>query len=395
MALARNAIVPCARKPHVAFVLQGLGAGGSEHIVGLLCNHFAAQSWTVTLFAFEDRAARPYYPLDSAVRVMPLGMKSRKMSSLAGLATLWARVRLLRKGFEVAGPDIVVSFLTRTNIISLLASRGLDLPVIISERNNPALQSVGPFWERMRRWTYPRSYGLITMTRGAMDYFHPRMRKRQKVIPNPATLPAKAKAWRRDGRTMVAVGRLTAQKGFDRLLDAFARISSVHSDWRLVIWGEGADREALERQRHDLGLDDRVDLPGVSARPGGWIEDADLFILSSRFEGWGLVLGEAMAAGLPVISYDCQWGPAEMIEHEQSGLLVPEGDIEALASGLDRLCADEDLRARLALNARAAMKRYSPERILQHWQQTIEEALPKLSDADGSKLEVSAISSEC
>src|SRR3546814_16985490 len=133
---------------------------------------------------------------------------------------------------------------------------------------------------------------------------------------------------------MAAVGRLVSQKGFDRLLDAFSRIATDHPDWTLVIWGEGPDRAALEEQRRRLGLDGRVEMPGVSKQPGGWIEQSDLFILSSRFEGWGLVLGEAMAAGLTVISFDCEWGPAEMIEQEKSGILVPIGR----ASCGERVC---------------------------------------------------------
>src|SRR3546814_12930429 len=110
-------------------------------------------------------------------------------------------------------------------------------------------------------------------------------------------------------------------------------------------------------------------MPGVSKQPVGWIEQSDLFILSSRFEGWGLVLGEAMAAGLPVISFDCEWGPAEMIEQETSGILVPNGDVEARAEALARLCSDGALRIRLGETARAAMRRFTPDRILEPSQQ--------------------------
>src|SRR3546814_467758 len=306
---------------------------------------------------------------------MPLGMKSEKMPLFGALKAVHARVELLRKGFEVASPDLIVSFLTRTNIFSLLAARKLGIPVIVSERNNPAMQTVGPFWSRLRKWTYPHAYGLITMTRGAMNYFPPQMRKRQWVIPNPAHLPDEAKPYRAEGRTMAAVGRLVPQKGFDRLLDAFSRIATDHPDWTLVIWGGGPDRAALEEQRRRLGLDGRVEMPGVSKQPGGWIEQRDLFILSSRFEGWGLVLGEAMAAGLPVISFDCEWGPAEMIEQETSGILVPNGDVAALAEALAKLCSDGALRIRLGENARAAMRRFTTDRILEHWQQKLWEAL--------------------
>src|SRR3546814_6916277 len=92
------------------------------------------------------------------------------------------------------------------------------------------MQTVGPFWSRLRKWTYPHAYGLITMTRGAMNYFPPQMRKRQWVIPNPAHLPEEAKPYRAEGRTMAAVGRLVPPKGFDRLLDAFSRFASDHPD---------------------------------------------------------------------------------------------------------------------------------------------------------------------
>src|SRR3546814_16118856 len=96
------------------------------------------------------------------------------------------------------------------------------------------MQTVGPFWSRLRKWTYPHAYGLITMTRGAMNYFPPQMRKRQWVIPNPAHLPDEAKPYRADGRTMAAVGRMVPQKGFDRLLDAFSRIATARSEERRV-----------------------------------------------------------------------------------------------------------------------------------------------------------------
>ena len=109
--------------PHVAFVLQGLEAGGSEHIVSQLCNHFASQGWTVTLLAFENPTTHPYYSHDPAVRIVPLGMKSERRGLIGGLRAMRARCRLLRKSLEVMRPDIVVSFLTRTNVMACIAAR--------------------------------------------------------------------------------------------------------------------------------------------------------------------------------------------------------------------------------------------------------------------------------
>lgn len=366
---------------HIAFVLQGLGAGGSEHIVSQLCNHCAATGWTVTLIAFEDPAARPYYHHDPAVRILPLGFKPERRGALASIAAMRARQAILRKAFAVAKPDLIVSFLTRTNILSVLAVRGMGIPVIVSERNNPALQRVGPVWGALRRWAYPRAAGLVTMTAGAMRYFANARPSRTWVIANPATIPETAIVRQSDGHTIGAVGRLVPQKGFDLLLDAFATVAKAVPEWRLVIWGDGPDRAALEAQRARLGLTDRVDMPGITSRPGEWISRSDLFVLSSRFEGWGLVVGEAMAAGLPVVSFDCAWGPAEMIEPGSSGVLVPDGDVDALAEALIALTRDGNRRAALGDAARERMQAFSPQSILAQWQSVITEVVEQREPA--------------
>ncbi|WP_150292180.1 glycosyltransferase family 4 protein [Sphingobium estronivorans] len=368
-------LVRASRPPNVVFVLPGLGAGGSEHIVSLLCNHFAAQGWAITLIAFEEPSTEPYYPHHPDVRIVRLGMKSRRRLAASGALAMLHRQRLLKRAFKQVRPELVVSFLTRTNILSVLAARSLHIPVIVSERNNPALQGVGPVWGRLRRMTYPRAVGLVTMTQGAMDWFTAAMDVNGWVIPNPVP-PAVTEAARRpEGRTIGAVGRLVPQKGFDLLLAAFARAAPRIPDWRLVIWGEGPERAALERQRDRLGLTDRVSLQGVTRTPGEWIAKADLFVLSSRFEGWGIVVGEAMGAGLPVISFDCQWGPAEMIEHGTSGLLVPNGDCAALGDAIVSLCTDEPRRAALGVAARQRMALFGHDQVLAHWQSVITSVL--------------------
>lgn len=368
-------LVPAARLPNVAFVLPALGAGGSEHIVSLLCNHFAAQGWAVTLISFEDEGNPPYYSHHKDVRILCLGMKPRRRAVPVGaMATLW-RQQLLNRTLKDLVPDLVVSFLTRTNIHSVLAARALGIPVVISERNNPAFQTVGKVWGLLRKWTYPRASGLVTMTQGAMDYFQSRMDVRGWVIPNPAPTPKKSESLTSDGRTIGAVGRLVPQKGFDLLIDAFALVADRIPDWRLVIWGEGPERTSLEAQCARLGLADRVRLPGVTCRPGEWASETDLFVLSSRFEGWGIVVGEAMAAGLPVISFDCRWGPSEMIEHGRSGLLVPNGDVEALSEAIVKLCKDEARRNALSVEARERMALFGLDRILADWQRVLTEVL--------------------
>ena len=177
-------------------------------------------------------------------------------------------------------------------------------------------------------------------------------------------------------RTVLAVGRLTPQKGFDLLLEAFARIAADFTDWRLVILGSGTDRDALVEQATQLGIAESVELLGWTAEVASWFSNADLFVLSSRYEGFPNVLLEAMAAGVPVISFDCESGPREIVRHELDGLLVPAGDVAALASAMQRLMADETLRHTYGQRGREVTERFSVAEFFRRWQQVLAECIP-------------------
>lgn len=362
---------PGLHQHHVCFVLPALGAGGSEHVVTSVASHLAARGARVSVLTFEQPGTPPYYALRPGVELRQFGLPIAPRGALRAAADVIGRVLRLRRVLRAQRPDLVISFLTRTNVIAVLAATGLGIPVVVSERNNPALQYPGRLWDTLRRWTYRRAHGLVTMTHGAMAHFPPAMRRRSWVIPNMADARRFARGPERADKVFAAVGRLHPQKGFDLLIAAFAMIAPHRPDWTLRIWGEGAERAALELQVAALGLGDRIRLPGVSPQPGSWIETADAFVLSSRFEGWGLVLGEAMAAGLPCVSFDCHWGPADMIAPDTGGLLVPDGDVTALAQAMARLMDDAGLRERLGAAARASMARFAPAAIMARWEELV------------------------
>jgi glycosyltransferase involved in cell wall biosynthesis len=363
-----------ASKATVAIVVPGLSAGGTERIVSLVADHWANRGWRVSIFTFEAPGTAAYYHINSSITVEQLGSPSFRHSTLGSIRTAAHRALALRRAFRKSSPDVIVSFLTRTNVLTLLSTRGLRVPVVVSERNNPARQPFGAPWQWLRTFTYPKAFGLVTMTRGALEYFPKKMRPHEWIIPNPVELPP---AWqeKRGNHSLVAVGRLVPQKGFDLLLRAFALAAREVPKWSLTIWGEGPDRAKLEQQRENLGLSTRVHFPGVTERPGIWIETADAFVLSSRYEGWGIVVLEAMAAGLPVVSFDCEWGPREMIKHGVDGLLVPAEDITSLSDALVKIMKDEKLRQQLGGAAAESVKRYSRERIMAEWDNVINDAL--------------------
>ncbi|MEM7666562.1 MAG: glycosyltransferase family 4 protein [Pseudomonadota bacterium] len=357
----------------ILFVLPSLGAGGSERVVTTLANFWAEQGRDVGIANFDASDFCPFYPLAPEVTLFRLDLPVASGGLPGQIVQTARRVKALEGVYREFKPDAVISFLTKANVMALLAAGRSGVPVIVSERNNPTLQQFNAFWRMARAYTYPKAFSFVTMTKGAAEYYPERQRPRTSIIPNPVNLPA---SWenRREGNTITAVGRLTDQKQFHLLIDAFASIAADFPSWNLVIWGEGAARSELEQQRSQLGLDDRIALPGLTERPGQWIETADVFVLSSAYEGWPNVIVEAMAAELPVVAFDCEHGVADMIEDGVSGRLVPQGDVPALANALAGLLENPDARRTFARSALEASARFDTGAIADQWMQIVEQA---------------------
>jgi len=169
-------------------------------------------------------------------------------------------------------------------------------------------------------------------------------------------------------RSVLSVGRFVPQKGFDILLDAFARVSDRYPYWVLTILGDGPLRRDLEAQRDRLGLTERVRLPGAASNLTPYLHKADVFVMASRYEGFPMVLCQAMACGLPVIYTDCPSGPREIIRNGVDGLLVPNEDVEGLAAAMEALISDEKKRERLAMHAREIIERFNLPTIMERWE---------------------------
>ncbi|MHA7819574.1 MAG: glycosyltransferase family 4 protein [Erythrobacter sp.] len=363
-----------AANARILFVLPSLGAGGSERVVTTLANYFAEQGREVGIANFDAPDFAPFYPLAEQVELYRLNLPAPSGGLPAQLWQTARRISALERVYREFKPDAVISFLTKANVMAVLAARRSRVPVIVSERNNPTIQRFNLIWRMARVYTYPKAFSFVTMTKGAADYYPQSQRPRTRIIPNPVQLP---QGWqdRRMGNTITAVGRLTGQKQFHLLIEAFASIAAQFPSWNLTIWGEGDLRKDLEEQRARLGLEDRISLPGLTEQPGQWVETADLLVLSSAYEGWPNVIVEAMAAGLPVISFDCEHGVTDMIDDGVSGRLVAQGCVAGLASAMANLLGDAEARQRLAENALKASERYETDVIASQWMQIVEEAL--------------------
>ena len=364
-----------ASRGRLTFVIHQISAGGAERVLTLLANELCKKGWSVTLLTFDSGSEPVFFELHSGVQHWPLSLMREQGGWWKAIKVHFLRPWVLRRAIRKSRPDAVIAFLERMNILTLMATIGLKIPVIVSERNHPVFNT-SKFLSLSRQAVYKMSACLVLQTHDAGAFFSSSIPK--SVIPNPILVPeypAPVLKSEASSQTLVAMGRLCSQKGFDFLLNAFAPLGNKFPDWVLEIWGEGAQRGNLENLRDELGLRERVRFPGLTKEHYKTMAEADIFVLSSRYEGFPNVLGEAMACGLPVVSFDCPSGPSEMIQDGVNGLLVPPENIQELSSSLERLMASVELRNTLGEQARKITESYSLDKIVQSWEELIGEVV--------------------
>lgn len=362
---------PDPRARRVAVLLPSLAGGGAERSMARLASGLAARGVAVSLWL--GRASGPYLAeLDPRVTIVDLGADSM-------LAAVPAIVRRLR----AERPAALLAAMSHVNVAAVLAHRiaRSAARLVLSERIHVSALLGGGGWRLaatgvLMRATYRRADAVVAVSRGVADDLQRRLRldpTRVSVLPNPivdAALEAQAShrpahRWLdapRDAPVILAAGRLNAQKDFATLVTAFARLRAGRPA-RLLILGEGELRSALEAQARALGVAADVALPGFDAAPFAAMRAADLFVLSSRYEGLPGVLIQAMACGTRVVATDCPSGPREVLEDGRWGRLVPVGDAAALADAMAAALDDEappDVRRRAAdFDAERAVERYA------------------------------------
>lgn len=356
------------RMRRVALVIGSLGPGGAERVLCTLANYWAERGAEVRVLTLDEGSTAPFYRLDGRVCLLVLGIAGHSPTPFHAVWNNLKRIRRLRRVLREIAPNLVISFIDRTNVLTLLAARGLGFPVVVAEHSDPILNRIGLVWGGLRRWTYRFATRVVVLNERARRFFDSRVGRRAVVIPNPvevtpsSKLPASLPV-----RRAAAMGRLGEEKRFDILLEAFARVSPAHPDWRLIILGEGPLRSELEDLRDRLGLGDRVEIPGVMENPHAVLRGCDLFVLSSQMEGFPLALCEAMACGLPVIATEYHEGVRDIIRDGEDGVLIPPGDPGALAAAMDRLMSNESERRRLGARATEIRDRFSTEKVMRMW----------------------------
>ena len=370
--------------------------GGVERVVSYKASYFAEQlGYDVAIIVTEGWGRACYFPLSNKVKVInfELGFEELWKASFIKKAYLYLTKqrrykRLLKAELMRIRPDITISMLRREiNFLTDIPDGSKKIGELhvnrANYRNFEANDSNGlkrlfaRFWMMSLVENLKRLDQLVVLTDKSKAAW-PEL-SNVTVIPDPITIEVKSEKVKSEKcvNRVVTIGRYAYQKGYDLLLQAWAEISRIRDlengeEWTLDIFGQG-DQADYRQLMTELGIDtDCCHLNGPIEDVVKVYQDSSIFVLSSRFEGFGMVLVEAMACGLPVVSFDCPAGPDEIITDGVDGLLVPSGDVHALAEKLMVLISDENLRRRLGQQARQTAQRYDMATLADQWKTLFE-----------------------
>jgi glycosyltransferase involved in cell wall biosynthesis len=341
--------------------------GGAERVVSTLSNHLSKIGFDISILVVRGNSI---YTLSDSIRLFPLynesEIKSNVINKLIRRLDYLPKIIKLIKSIK---PDILITVHGGGwNGLMVISAKILGIKVIAAEHISWTVGSHQ--WGRRfeRKVVYLLADAVAVLTDADREYYAhylPRVVK----IPNPLSFNLLTEPSVRE-KTILAVGRLDSwkHKGFDTLLEVFSRFHTEFPDWRLQIAGTGAaGRDYLGRMARDLKVDQRVDFLGFRSDIADVMKSSSIFVLSSRFEGFGMVLIEAMSQGCACISFDCPSGPADILQPDVDGFLVPDQDKAAMVEGLVHLIQNEQLRTSLGQAAVAKANQYRVEVIGGQW----------------------------
>ncbi|WP_207425875.1 glycosyltransferase [Pedobacter sp. SYSU D00535] len=361
-------------KPKLFFVINTLQGGGAERVVTTLANHFNRKGYRVFIVCL-NYAPASYIP-DAGVEVLFLVRRDKSHHIvnrlLYAFLTFFRLLQLLKK----EKPTCVVSFMTSVNLWTGLTCSLLKIPFMVSERTTPddTIHKLNYFLKHVSFLVYRQSKAVVLPSEGMINCFKKNKSfstlENFRIIRNPVmTFNSASSNLVYPRKFILAVGRLDPIKGFDLLIEAFAKLKGLDID--LLISGEGTERDFLCRLIERFDLADKVKLIGFKENLQDYYQQAELFVLSSRNEGYPNALIEAMSLGCPCIATDCEFGPSEIIEDGQNGILIPTNNPDAIADAVLNVLTNPILKERISRRARLITRTNSIERISSKWENLI------------------------
>lgn len=362
--------------------------GGMERVLlNKLSCLVEEKGWDVTVVTTDQHGRPPFYPFPKGVKMVDLGVNYSDDNGKPFIKKFWGYLKkrhLHKKRFkallEQIRPDVVDCFYPgECSFVPGLK----DGSVKVMELHQ----------SKLFHHQYNRSglMGLADKVRAGMDEKLVRKFDRFvvlteedkemwgempgiRVIPNAANFIAESYS-DCSAKRVIAVGRLDYQKSFDRLIQAWEKVNEKMPDWRLDIFGQGEWKDMLQMMIDERGLQDCVKLNAPTKNIGKEYSESSMIVMSSHYEGFPMVLVEAMACGLPAVCFDFKCGPRDIINERENGFIVPDGDIEGLAEAIIRLMKDDELRKRMGESAKKVVEKYSEANVMEKWVNLFEEIL--------------------
>jgi len=371
----------------IVIVVSSISTGGAERVAATMANAWLERGHQVWLVSTYLGPRTVSYPLHPGVSVLFLSE-----TTLGSGQSRWPRVlrktRALRRILLTLRPDVIISFLTNVNVLTIIAHANSGIPLIISERTDPLHDTELPLALRVARaFCYRFADALVVQTEAAARRYGAQLQgvPRMTVIHNPLPAQLAASSTRAshdgEGGCVIAMGRLSPEKGYSKLIEAFARVLGNDPAWQLRIWGDGPLRNDVQSVVDRLRLTDRVRLCGVTNQPWAALAAGQIFVLSSEYEGFPNSMLEAMALGLPCIAFDCPSGARELADGGHTAKLVPCGDVAALAGALRELAGDRELRRTFGARAASFVRsKFAQSSVMADWDALIETVMVRDSD---------------
>lgn len=354
-------------------------SGGMERVLANKVAWLTARGHEIIILTTDQDGRPDFFPMPPGVRHIDLGINYEANNGASFLSKFLAfpgkkrrhRTRL-RKALRSLNPDITVSMMNNdASILARIPEGGRKVLEVHFSRFKRLQYGRRGFWAMADRWfthrdldTARRFDRFVVLTRQDSAFWHgvPDMT----VIPNAATFPRTVAASLARKRVL-AVGRLSAQKGFDRLLEAWARVAPAHPGWILDIAGTGPLEQQLRRQAAELGIESSVRFLGAVANMRSLYLTSSILAMTSRYEGLPMALIEAQTCGLPAVAMDCKCGPRDIISDGLDGFITPEADIGAFAARLSELMDNPHLLSDFGAHAFQASQRFDEDRVMQRW----------------------------
>lgn len=351
---------------HIAFYIGSLSKGGAERVFVNLAEYFAAKGYRVTMVTQYERENE--YDLPAGVDRVISDITEQEAGGRIG--NFLKRYAKLRRIFKEIRADVVLSTFGKNNLMAICANALLPTKVVVSVVAEPREEYAGGLMRFLARSLFYFADGIVMQTTDAVRFFQRSLQKKCVILKNslnPAFVRPRFAGARQ--QEIVAVGRVDENKNQRMAIRAFAEIAERFPDSRLIIYGEGELRQRLTEEVRELGMENRILLPGAVTDVPERIERAYAFVLTSFTEGMPNTLIEAMSLGLPCISTDCPCGgPKDLIEDGINGYLVPVDDAHALAERLEGLLAEPHKAEEIGKKAALLQQEYLPEKVNASWE---------------------------